>query len=132
MYACTGSSLLHRFFYSCSKQGLVSSCRVQASHCGGFSCCGAWLQACGLSNGSRTLEHRFPGPVIEPTSPALASRFFTPEPPRRPLKHLLNDYKQLASSILVNCTSYKVKCYYVQDHIYEFGEPPVGEIKVEP
>ena len=54
-----------------------------------------------------------PGPVIEPTSPALASGFFTPEPPRRPLKHLLNDYKQLASSVLVNCISYQVKCYSV-------------------
>ena len=24
---------------SCGAQGLLSSCRVQASHCGGFSCC---------------------------------------------------------------------------------------------
>ena len=28
-------------FSSCSEQGLLSSGRVQASHCGGFSCCGA-------------------------------------------------------------------------------------------
>ena len=27
---------------SCDEQGLFSSCGVQASHCGGFSCCGAW------------------------------------------------------------------------------------------
>ena len=25
----------------CSEQGLLSSCGVQTSHCGGFSCCGA-------------------------------------------------------------------------------------------
>ena len=28
-------------FVSCSEQGLLSSCRVQGSHCGGFSFCGA-------------------------------------------------------------------------------------------
>ena len=30
-------------FISCSKQGLLSSCSAQASHCGGFSCCRAWV-----------------------------------------------------------------------------------------
>ena len=29
-------------FPSCSEWGLLSSCGVQASHCGGFSCCRAW------------------------------------------------------------------------------------------
>ena len=42
-------------------------CSVQASHCGGFSCCGAWVLgmrvsvvvACGLSScGSQALERR--------------------------------------------------------------------------
>ena len=28
-------------FSSCSEQGLLSSCGVQAFHCRGFSCCGA-------------------------------------------------------------------------------------------
>ena len=28
-------------FSSCGKQGLLSSCDTQASHCGGFSCCRA-------------------------------------------------------------------------------------------
>ena len=28
-------------FSSCSEQGLLSSCGARASHCGGFSCCGA-------------------------------------------------------------------------------------------
>ena len=73
-------------------------CCVQASHCGGFSCCGAralgvrasvfvalWLRSCG----SQALEHRLsscgtraqllhgmwdlPGPGIEPMSPALVA-----------------------------------------------------------
>ena len=36
IFGCAGSSLLHRFFFSCD---------AQASHCGGFSCCG--VQALG-------------------------------------------------------------------------------------
>ena len=31
-------------FSSCSKQGLLPSCGVQTSHCGGLFCCGAWEQ----------------------------------------------------------------------------------------
>ena len=30
-----------RAFSSCSEWGLLSSCAIQASHCDGFSCCGA-------------------------------------------------------------------------------------------
>ena len=56
-----GSSLLCRLFSSCGEQGLVSSCGVWASHCGGFSCC--WAQAIGCKAfntcGSWALEHRF-------------------------------------------------------------------------
>ena len=44
-------------FSSCREQELLSSCCVQACHCGGFSCCGAQalgcmgsvILACGLS-----------------------------------------------------------------------------------
>ena len=32
---------LHWVFSSCGEQGLLSNCSVQASHCGGFSCCRA-------------------------------------------------------------------------------------------
>ena len=38
---CAGSSLLRGLFSSCGKRELLSSCSVQASHCGGFSCCRA-------------------------------------------------------------------------------------------
>ena len=31
-----------------SKQGLLSSCGVRASHWGGFPCCGAWAPGHGL------------------------------------------------------------------------------------
>ena len=41
IFSCAGSSLLHGFSSSCSEQGILSSNRVWASDCGGFSCCGA-------------------------------------------------------------------------------------------
>ena len=55
-------------FSSCDEQGLLSNCGARASHCGGFSCCGAQLLgtwasedvAWGLSScGSWALEHEF-------------------------------------------------------------------------
>ena len=54
-------------FYSCGEQQLLFHCSTQASHCGGFSCCGAQtlgarisvVVAHGLSScSSRALEHR--------------------------------------------------------------------------
>ena len=44
IFGSTGSSLLRGLFSSSGEQGLLSSCSGQASHCGGFSCCGAWAQ----------------------------------------------------------------------------------------
>ena len=41
IFGCAGSSLLHRLFSSRGEQRLLSSFNVQASHCGGFSYCGA-------------------------------------------------------------------------------------------
>ena len=41
-FGWAGTLLLRRLFSSCSKQGLLSSCGVQASHCSGFSHCGTW------------------------------------------------------------------------------------------
>ena len=41
LFGCTWSSLLHRLFSSCWGLEPHSSCSVQASHCGGFSRCGA-------------------------------------------------------------------------------------------
>ena len=42
IFGCAGSSLLCGLFSHCGEQGLPSSCGVWGSHCGGFSCCGAW------------------------------------------------------------------------------------------
>ena len=56
IFGCAWSSLLWGLFSSSGKWGQLSSCDVQASHCDGFSCCGAQslgrkpsiVVACGL------------------------------------------------------------------------------------
>ena len=95
-------------FSSCRELGLLSSCGVQASHCGGFLCfrvqalgrAAHVLLARGLSSGSSpALAHRLNscgsraqlpcctwdllGPETEPVSAALAGRSFTTEPPEK-------------------------------------------------
>ena len=65
IFGCARSSLLRGLVPSCGKRRLLSSCG--ASHCGGFSCCGARalglagfvIAAHGLySTGSVVAEHR--------------------------------------------------------------------------
>ena len=92
------------------RAGATLRCGARASHCGGFSCCGARalgtrasvVVARGLSScGSRALEHRLsscgalalllrgmwdpPGPGLEPMSPVLAGGFLTTAPPGKSL-----------------------------------------------
>ena len=77
-------------------RSLFSGCGVQASHCGGFSCCGAWAIG---QEGSVAVVHAWasllhsvcslPGPGIELMSLALSGGFFTPEPPGKPLNYVL-------------------------------------------
>ena len=89
--------------------GAILRCSAWASHCGGFSCCGAWalgmrasvVVARGLSScGSQALELRLsrcgtraqllrgmwdlPRAGLEPMSPALAGGFLTTAPPGKP------------------------------------------------
>ena len=85
-----------------------SFCNARASHCGGFSYCGAWalgvrasvvvargLSSCVASSRAQAqyLWHTglvlhgmwdLPGPGLEPMSPALAGRFSTTVPPGKP------------------------------------------------
>ena len=67
IFGCVGSPLLHMGFFYLQRAGATLCCGAQASHCGGFSCCGAWalgvrasvVAARGLSSfGSRALEPR--------------------------------------------------------------------------
>ena len=106
IFGCFGSSLLRAGFLQLGRAGATLRCGVRASHCSGFSCCGAqalgaWASlvvARGLSNcGSQVLECRLsscgaqaqlhhgmwdlPGPGLEPVSPALAGGFLTTVPP---------------------------------------------------
>ena len=51
IFGSAGSLMLCGLFCSCSEQGLLSSWGARASHCGGFSCCGAQaLGPAGLSS----------------------------------------------------------------------------------
>ena len=43
IFGCTGSSLLHMDFLQPRRTGATLDCSTQASHCGGFSCCRAWV-----------------------------------------------------------------------------------------
>ena len=93
--------------------GLFFSCSAWASHCGGFSCCGAravgarasvvaarglsscgtWALECRLSScGTRAQLLRgmwdLPGPGLEPMSPALTGGFLTTVPLGKPLAYI--------------------------------------------
>ena len=110
-----GSSLLLAGFLQLGRAGATLRCCAWASHCGGFSCCGAQalgtratvVVAHGLSScGSQALEHRLsscgaraqllrgmwdlPGPRLEPVSPALEGGFLITEPPGKSQYQLSN------------------------------------------
>ena len=110
-----GLQLLCEGFLQLRRAGATPRCSARASHCSGFSCCGARalgtrasvVVACRLSScGSRALERRFsscgtralllrgmwylPGPGLEPTSPALADGFLTTAPPGKSLSNTLD------------------------------------------
>ena len=76
IFGCAGSSLLHIGFPQLQRAGLLSSCGVRASHCGGFSCCGVVAPQAHLLHGMWNL----PGRGIEPMSPALAGRLLSTLP----------------------------------------------------
>ena len=76
-----GPSVLRGLSSSCSKWGLLSSCSTQASHCGGCSCCGAWLYSCGTQTWLLHSVWDLPRSGIESVSLTLAGEFFTTEPP---------------------------------------------------
>ena len=103
-------------------------CGARASHCSGFSCCGAWdlgmqasvVAACRLSScGARAwLLHSMwdlPGPGIEPVSPALAGRFLTTAPPGKSpnLFLIASEYFQLSVAPRFPGRS----CQYIVKHL---------------
>ena len=115
IFGCVGSLLLRTGFPQLRQVGATLHCGAWASHCGGFSCCGAWalgtrasvVVARGLSScGSLALGLRLsscgtraqllcstwdlPGPGLEPVSPALAGGFLTTVPPEKPRSLFIN------------------------------------------
>ena len=76
---------------SCSEQGLLSSCGMQASCCSGFSCGAQPLAHMGFSSrhgAQASLPCGMwdpPGPGIEPVFHALQGGFLTTGPPMKPL-----------------------------------------------
>ena len=111
-FGCIGSSLLHPGFLQLQQTGATLRCGVRASHCGGFSCCGAralgtqasvvvarGLNSCGFWALERRLSSRgaqaqllrgmrdLPRPWLEPLSPALAGGFLTTAPPGKSRSH---------------------------------------------
>ena len=102
---CAVSLLLHRLFFSCCKQGLLSDCGAWASHRSGFPCGAQALGHEGFSSSDSRLQSTGSvvvaqgltqplhgmwdppgiGTRIEPMSPALAGGFLTTEPPGKPV-----------------------------------------------
>ena len=135
IFGCVGSSLLHAGFLQLRRARATLRCSVQASYCGGFSCCGAWALGTWASVvvahrpsscGSRALECRLsscgawaellrsmwdlPGPGLEPVSPALAGRFLTTAPPGKPSTFYLYEFHY--SRNLISVESYSI-CPFV-------------------
>ena len=84
-------------FSSCDEWRRLSGCGVWASHCGGFSCCGAQaleyrLSRCGAWVYLPLGMWNLPGPGIEPMSTALAGRFLSNVPSGRSLASLLSHH----------------------------------------
>ena len=110
-FGCVGSLVLLAVFLQLQRAGATLRCGAVASHCGGFSCCGARavgaqasvVVASGLSScGARVqLLHSMwdlPGPWIEPVTPALAGGFLTTAPSGKSRERDLNRISQPSSS----------------------------------
>ena len=123
IFGCVGSSLLRMGFLQLWRAGATLHRVARASHCGGFSCCGAWalgtqasvvvahrlsscgpwalecrLSSCGTWAWLLCSMWDLPGPGLKPMSPALAGGFLTTVPPGRSsylLYLLLSEYIQL-------------------------------------
>ena len=100
IFGCVGSLLLHAGFLQLRRAGTALRCGARASHCSGFSCCGAQvlkhrLSSCGaqaqLLRGMWDLTR----PGLEPMSPALAGGFLTTAPQGKSPELLLILYGNL-------------------------------------
>ena len=103
-------------FSSCGKQGLLSSCNVQASHCGGISC--GRVQALGhVGFSSYGTQAQLPrstwellGQGIEPVFLALAGGLLTTGPPGKSKKLFLIHLHPNLSFIIFHCSYGSYHC----------------------
>ena len=138
-------------FLQLRRVGATFRCGARASHCSGFSCCGAralgtWASVVVArrlgSCGSWALERRLsscdtraqllrgmwdlPGPGIKPMSPALAGGFLTTAPPGKSLSPFLYYFKFPASvtslPFLISLASTLVECMGVFWLLFVFLE----------
>ena len=142
IFGYTGSSMLLGLFSSCGEWGILSSCGVRASHCGGFSCCEAeplgcrgfrscspWAQQLWLPgsrvNGSIAMAHRlscsaacgiFPDQGLDPNVSCVGRQTLPLSHQGSPHPvHVLNAFQHLSYKQLTN--SKKVHHFYLQ-HIF--------------
>ena len=126
IFGCVWSSLLHAGFLQLHRAGATLRCGARASHCSGFSCCGARalgarasvVVAHGLNScGSQALERSLsscgaqaqllcgmwdlPRPGLKPVSPALAGGFLTTVPPGNSPLISIKIYSKLVCSKLM-------------------------------
>ena len=104
---CTGFSLVVRvgvtlrLWYTASHCSGLSCCGSRALGCPGVSSCGSWAPEHRLSSGARGEllcgMWNLPRLGIEAMSPALAGRFFTTEPPGKPIniEYYINIHKHI-------------------------------------
>ena len=130
IFGCSGSSMLHMLFSSCGQWGLLCSCSVQASHCGGFFLQNTGSRACRLQYlqiwGSRTQLSSCGtqaqvlcstwdlfGQRIEHVSPALAGGFFTTEPSGKPL----TSFFMKSISLFISLVNVAQSCLTLCNHM---------------
>ena len=120
IFGCIVSSLLCTGLLQLQQAGATLCCDAWASHCSGFSCCGAWalgaqpsvVVACGLrSCGTRAqLLHGtwdLPGSWLKPMPPALAGRFLTTAPPGKSPQYFLEthiDWRKVTQELINKST----------------------------
>ena len=138
-------------FLQLRRVGATFRCGARASHCSGFSCCGAralgtwasvvvarrlgscgsWALECRLSSCDTRAQllrgmWDLPGPGIKPMSPALAGGFLTTAPPGKSLSPFLYYFKFPASvtslPFLISLASTLVECMGVFWLLFVFLE----------
>ena len=124
--ACAGSLLLHRFFSSCGEQGLLSSCGSQASHCGGFFCCGPQASAVvtpglqGTDSQAQSLWHTGLAALWHVGYSWIRDQTYIPHPGRQIPHHFPEPRGSPPARIFTLKVSYLFSVYYISYSVDDF------------